>query len=291
MLKWLNFCPYISCQEAGLHNWDLLQTDRISLFYLSSELHCTLSASFSANLKEWTEGLSAQLGCKQKREAVCACIQFPCSYSSTFLITFLLNLLLKTPQKILFVSFLGKLIKIFWLLFFSLHAKPWNFQDVGSHHHLHAYYRAFVKQGCQELFIVDWLLQTWEYVSRFNISISITVTSLMRVFLKMLSAFSVTTLKTAGNKEQDGYESLTIVKSLLEEITGSERSPVQLRWLSTLMCLIVWHAWCNSLIIFPAVEREIYVYIHLLPCKSATFSIWVLPPPSQFPFDFSFYLL
>lgn len=45
----------------------------------------------------------------------------------------------------------------------------------------------------------------------------------------MLSAFSVTTLKTAGNKEQDGYESLTIVKSLLEEITGSERSPVQLR--------------------------------------------------------------
>lgn len=128
MLKWLNFCPYISCQKAGLHNWELLQIDRISLFYLSSELYCTLSASFSANLKEWTEGLSAQLGCKQKREAACACIQLPCSYSSTFLITFLLNLLLKTPQKILFVSFLGKLIKIFWLLFFSLHAKPWNFR-------------------------------------------------------------------------------------------------------------------------------------------------------------------
>lgn len=50
----------------------------------------------------------------------------------------------------------------------------------------------------------------------------------MRVFLKMLPAFSVTILKSAGNKEQDGYESPTIVKSLLEEMKGSEPSLVQL---------------------------------------------------------------
>lgn len=81
------------------------------------------------SLLEWAEGLSAQLGCKQKGEAVCVCIQFPSSYSFTFLITFLLNLLLKTLQKILFVSFLGKPIKIFWLLFWysflnHKHSKP-----------------------------------------------------------------------------------------------------------------------------------------------------------------------
>ena len=83
-----------------------------------------------------SEGLSAQLGCKQKSEAACVCIQFPCSYSFTFLITFLLNLLLKTPQKIQFVSSLGKPIKIFWLLFwhsvfFHKHSKPNPEQNPG----------------------------------------------------------------------------------------------------------------------------------------------------------------
>lgn len=35
------------------------------------------------------------------------------------------------------------------------------------------------------------------------------------------------TLKTAANKEQDGYESPTTVKSPLEEMTDSEPSPVK----------------------------------------------------------------
>lgn len=157
------------------------------------------AASFSAHLHEWAEGLSAQLGSKQKREAACAWIQFPCSYSFTFLITFFLNLLLKTPH---FVSVLGKPTTIFWLLFWysffiHKHAKPWT--------KLGCWKSSLAGVLLTELFLYkvgrNYLLLTGyckhennTHGSHFSISNSITLAPLMTVLLKMLPAFSLTTL-------------------------------------------------------------------------------------------------
>lgn len=142
------------------------------------------------------------------REAACACIQFPCSYSFTFLIT----LLLKTPQKILFVSFLGKPIKIFWLLFWysffiHKHSKPNPEQNPG-------FWKSPLAGILQTELLLNKIARNYllltgyhkhennTYVSHFNISNSITLTSLMRVFLKMLPAFTTTFSKLQETKNK-----------------------------------------------------------------------------------------
>lgn len=143
----------------------------------------------------------------------------------------------------------------------------------------------------------------------------------MRVFLKMLPAFSVTTLSKLQKQRTRGlwtihhykitpsrddkfwtqscemmmtlnshvpesssclmcfikYEGLAVQHESILNTTPKAHSALATELLGSILCFS------------DVVEGKMNVYIHSLPCKSATFSIWVLLPPSQLLFSICHY--
>lgn len=232
-------CHYVSHQKAGLHDWELLQSYTMSLFYLPNGQRCWLFALFSAHLEEWTGGLPAQLGWMQKRGSLCT---YPVSL---FILFYIFN---HFPYKSAFqntredtVCLLPTKSHYIVLVYFPVHLFILK----------HSKAKPSTKNRMLEVIACGTVLQTEllsnkvarnyllltgyckhennTYTSHFTLSNSLALTSLMRVFLKMLPASSMTTL----SKLQETKNKVVWiihhcnVSSFLEEITDSEPDPVK----------------------------------------------------------------
>lgn len=232
-------CRYVSHQKAGLHGWELLQSYTMSLFYLPNGQRCWLFALFSAHLEEWTGGLPAQLGWMQKRGSLCT---YPVSL---FIFFYIFN---HFPYKSAFqntredtVCLLPTKSHYIVLVYFPVHLFILK----------HSKAKPSTKNRMLEVIACGTVLQTEllsnkvarnyllltgyckhennTYTSHFTLSNSLALTSLMRVFLKMLPASSMTTvskLQETKNKVVWIIHHCN-VSSFLEEITDSEPNPVK----------------------------------------------------------------
>lgn len=232
-------CRYVSHQKAGLHDWELLQSYTMSLFYLPNGQRCWLFALFSAHLEEWTGGLPAQLGWMQKRGSLCT---YPVSL---FIFFYIFN---HFPYKSAFqntredtVCLLPTKSHYIVLVYFPVHLFILK----------HSKAKPSTKNRMLEVIACGTVLQTEllsnkvarnyllltgyckhennTYTSHFTLSNSLALTSLMRVFLKMLPASSMTTvskLQETKNKVVWIIHHCN-VSSFLEEITDSEPNPVK----------------------------------------------------------------
>lgn len=232
-------CRYVSHQKAGLHDWELLQSYTMSLFYLPNGQRCWLFALFSAHLEEWTGGLPAQLGWMQKRGSLCT---YPVSL---FIFFYIFN---HFPYKSAFqntredtVCLLPTKSHYIVLVYFPVHLFILK----------HSKAKPSTKNRMLEVIACGTVLQTEllsnkvarnyllltgyckhennTYTSHFTLSNSLALTSLMRVFLKMLPASSMTTvskLQETKNKVVWIIHHCN-VSSFLEEITDSEPDPVK----------------------------------------------------------------
>lgn len=232
-------CRYVSHQKAGLHDWELLQSYTMSLFYLPNGQRCWLFALFSAHLEEWTGGLPAQLGWMQKRGSLCT---YPVSL---FIFFYIFN---HFPYKSAFqntredtVCLLPTKSHYIVLVYFPVHLFILK----------HSKAKPSTKNRMLEVIACGTVLQTEllsnkvarnyllltgyckhennTYASHFTLSNSLALTSLMRVFLKMLPASSMTTvskLQETKNKVVWIIHHCN-VSSFLEEITDSEPDPVK----------------------------------------------------------------
>lgn len=232
-------CHYVSHQKAGLHDWELLQSYTMSLFYLPNGQRCWLFALFSAHLEEWTGGLPAQLGWMQKRGSLCT---YPVSL---FIFFYIFN---HFPYKSAFqntredtVCLLPTKSHYIVLVYFPVHLFIPK----------HCKAKPSTKNRMLEVIVCGTVLQTEllsnkvarnyllltgyckhennTYISHFTLSNSLALTSLMRVFLKMLPASSMTTvskLQETKNKVVWIIHHCN-VSSFLEEITDSEPNPVK----------------------------------------------------------------
>lgn len=232
-------CRYVSHQKAGLHGWELLQSYTMSLFYLPNGQRCWLFALFSAHLEEWTGGLPAQLGWMQKRGSLCT---YPVSL---FVFFYIFN---HFPYKSAFqntredtVCLLPTKSHYIVLVYFPVHLFILK----------HSKAKPSTKNRMLEVIACGTVLQTEllsnkvarnyllltgyckhennTYTSHFTLSNSLALTSLMRVFLKMLPASSMTTvskLQETKNKVVWIIHHCN-VSSFLEEITDSEPNPVK----------------------------------------------------------------
>lgn len=232
-------CHYVSHQKAELHDWELLQSYTMSLFYLPNGQRCWLFALFSAHLEEWTGGLPAQLGWMQKRGSLCT---YPVSL---FIFFYIFN---HFPYKSAFqntredtVCLLPTKSHYIVLVYFPVHLFILK----------HSKAKPSTKNRMLEVIACGTVLQTEllsnkvarnyllltgyckhennTYASHFTLSNSLALTSLMRVFLKMLPASSMTTvskLQETKNKVVWIIHHCN-VSSFLEEITDSEPDPVK----------------------------------------------------------------
>lgn len=232
-------CRYVSHQKAGLHGWELLQSYTMSLFYLPNGQRCWLFALFSAHLEEWTGGLPAQLGWMQKRGSLCT---YPVSL---FIFFYIFN---HFPYKSAFqntredtVCLLPTKSHYIVLVYFPVHLFILK----------HSKAKPSTKNRMLEVIACGTVLQTEllsnkvarnyllltgyckhennTYTLHFTLSNSLALTSLMRVFLKMLPASSMTTvskLQETKNKVVWIIHHCN-VSSFLEEITDSEPDPVK----------------------------------------------------------------
>lgn len=232
-------CRYVSHQKAGLHDWELLQSYTMSLFYLPNGQRCWLFALFSAHLEEWTGGLPAQLGWMQKRGSLCT---YPVSL---FIFFYIFN---HFPYKSAFQNTREDTV---CLLPTKSHYIVLVYLPVHLFILKHSKAKPSTKNRMLEVIACGTVLQTEllsnkvarnyllltgyckhennTYASHFTLSNSLALTSLMRVFLKMLPASSMTTvskLQETKNKVVWIIHHCN-VSSFLEEITDSEPNPVK----------------------------------------------------------------
>lgn len=232
-------CRYVSHQKAGLHGWELLQSYTMSLFYLPNGQRCWLFALFSAHLEEWTGGLPAQLGWMQKRGSLCT---YPVSL---FIFFYIFN---HFPYKSAFQNTREDTV---CLLPTKSHYIVLVYLPVHLFILKHSKAKPSTKNRMLEVIACGTVLQTEllsnkvarnyllltgyckhennTYTSHFTLSNSLALTSLMRVFLKMLPASSMTTvskLQETKNKVVWIIHHCN-VSSFLEEITDSEPNPVK----------------------------------------------------------------
>lgn len=232
-------CRYVSHQKAGLHDWELLQSYTMSLFYLPNGQRCWLFALFSAHLEEWTGGLPAQLGWMQKRGSLCT---YPVSL---FVFFYIFN---HFPYKSAFQNTREDTV---CLLPTKSHYIVLVYLPVHLFILKHSKAKPSTKNRMLEVIACRTVLQTEllsnkvarnyllltgyckhennTYTSHFTLSNSLALTSLMRVFLKMLPASSMTTvskLQETKNKVVWIIHHCN-VSSFLEEITDSEPDPVK----------------------------------------------------------------
>lgn len=232
-------CRYVSHQKAGLHGWELLQSYTMSLFYLPNGQRCWLFALFSAHLEEWTGGLPAQLGWMQKRGSLCT---YPVSL---FIFFYIFN---HFPYKSAFQNTREDTV---CLLPTKSHYIVLVYLPVHLFILKHSKAKPSTKNRMLEVIACGTVLQTEllsnkvarnyllltgyckhennTYTSHFTLSNSLALTSLMRVFLKMLPASSMTTvskLQETKNKVVWIIHHCN-VSSFLEEITDSEPDPVK----------------------------------------------------------------
>lgn len=232
-------CRYVSHQKAGLHDWELLQSYTMSLFYLPNGQRCWLFALFSAHLEEWTGGLPAQLGWMQKRGSLCT---YPVSL---FIFFYIFN---HFPYKSAFQNTREDTV---CLLPTKSHYIVLVYLPVHLFILKHSKAKPSTKNRMLEVIACGTVLQTEllsnkvarnyllltgyckhennTYASHFTLSNSLALTSLMRVFLKMLPASSMTTvskLQETKNKVVWIIHHCN-VSSFLEEITDSEPDPVK----------------------------------------------------------------
>lgn len=232
-------CRYVSHQKAGLHGWELLQSYTMSLFYLPNGQRCWLFALFSAHLEEWTGGLPAQLGWTQKRGSLCT---YPVSL---FIFFYIFN---HFPYKSAFQNTREDTV---CLLPTKSHYIVLVYLPVHLFILKHSKAKPSTKNRMLEVIACGTVLQTEllsnkvarnyllltgyckhennTYTSHFTLSNSLALTSLMRVFLKMLPASSMTTvskLQETKNKVVWIIHHCN-VSSFLEEITDSEPNPVK----------------------------------------------------------------
>lgn len=232
-------CRYVSHQKAGLHDWELLQSYTMSLFYLPNGQRCWLFALFSAHLEEWTGGLPAQLGWMQKRGSLCT---YPVSL---FIFFYIFN---HFPYKSAFQNTREDTV---CLLPTKSHYIVLVYLPVHLFILKHSKAKPSTKNRMLEVIACRTVLQTEllsnkvarnyllltgyckhennTYTSHFTLSNSLALTSLMRVFLKMLPASSMTTvskLQETKNKVVWIIHHCN-VSSFLEEITDSEPDPVK----------------------------------------------------------------
>lgn len=232
-------CRYVSHQKAGLHDWELLQSYTMSLFYLPNGQRCWLFALFSAHLEEWTGGLPAQLGWMQKRGSLCT---YPVSL---FVFFYIFN---HFPYKSAFQNTREDTV---CLLPTKSHYIVLVYLPVHLFILKHSKAKPSTKNRMLEVIACGTVLQTEllsnkvarnyllltgyckhennTYTSHFTLSNSLALTSLMRVFLKMLPASSMTTvskLQETKNKVVWIIHHCN-VSSFLEEITDSEPNPVK----------------------------------------------------------------
>lgn len=232
-------CRYVSHQKAGLHDWELLQSYTMSLFYLPNGQRCWLFALFSAHLEEWTGGLPAQLGWMQKRGSLCT---YPVSL---FVFFYIFN---HFPYKSAFQNTREDTV---CLLPTKSHYIVLVYLPVHLFILKHSKAKPSTKNRMLEVIACGTVLQTEllsnkvarnyllltgyckhennTYASHFTLSNSLALTSLMRVFLKMLPASSMTTvskLQETKNKVVWIIHHCN-VSSFLEEITDSEPNPVK----------------------------------------------------------------
>jgi len=197
-------CRYVSHQKAGLHGWELLQSYTMSLFYLPNGQRCWLFALFSAHLEEWTGGLPAQLGWMQKRGSLCT---YPVSL---FIFFYIFN---HFPYKSAFQNTREDTV---CLLPTKSHYIVLVYLPVHLFILKHSKAKPSTKNRMLEVIACGTVLQTEllsnkvarnyllltgyckhennTYTSHFTLSNSLALTSLMRVFLKMLPASSMTTV-------------------------------------------------------------------------------------------------
>lgn len=232
-------CHYVSHQKAELHDWELLQSYTMSLFYLPNGQRCWLFALFSAHLEEWTGGLPAQLGWMQKRGSLCT---YPVSL---FVFFYIFN---HFPYKSAFQNTREDTV---CLLPTKSHYIVLVYLPVHLFILKHSKAKPSTKNRMLEVIACGTVLQTEllsnkvarnyllltgyckhennTYTSHFTLSNSLALTSLMRVFLKMLPASSMTTvskLQETKNKVVWIIHHCN-VSSFLEEITDSEPNPVK----------------------------------------------------------------
>lgn len=232
-------CRYVSHQKAGLHGWELLQSYTMSLFYLPNGQRCWLFALFSAHLEEWTGGLPAQLGWMQKRGSLCT---YPVSL---FVFFYIFN---HFPYKSAFQNTREDTV---CLLPTKSHYIVLVYLPVHLFILKHSKAKPSTKNRMLEVIACRTVLQTEllsnkvarnyllltgyckhennTYTLHFTLSNSLALTSLMRVFLKMLPASSMTTvskLQETKNKVVWIIHHCN-VSSFLEEITDSEPDPVK----------------------------------------------------------------